>query len=86
MPYFEMSAKTNEGIKTMFFNAIAELPVFGEEGDKATLAKELEKESEGDNKEGGMTEVDGSNRNKQPELNVEGGKKEKTEGKKKCSC
>ena len=24
-----------------------------------------------------MTEVDGSNRNKQPELNVEGGKKEK---------
>ena len=46
-----MSAKTNEGIKTMFFNAIAELPVFGEEGDKATLAKELEKENEGENKE-----------------------------------
>ena len=85
MPYFEMSAKTNEGIKTMFFNAIADLPVFGEEGDEATLAKELEKENEGENKEG-MTEVDGSNRNKQPELNVEGGKKETPAGKKKCAC
>lgn len=85
MPYFEVSAKTNEGIKQMFFNAIAELPLFAEVTDKKTLAKELEKENEGENKTDGLTDAEGSNRN-QPELNVQDKKETPAAATKKCNC
>ena len=47
IPFFEVSAKTNENIKNMFYCALAELPIFSENNtNKENLIKELMRENE----------------------------------------
>lgn len=83
IPYFEVSAKTNEGLKKMFYSVIAELSVFDDGEDKQTLIKELEKENENESKDDAVDTA--SNRNQQGELNVQGAKKSENK-KSKCNC
>ena len=45
IPFFEVSAKTNENIKNMFYNAVSDLPVFAENNNKEGLLKELMEEN-----------------------------------------
>ena len=52
MRFFEVSAKTGEGIKNMFYSSIADLPIFGKYNIKKDfLIKELILENEGENEE-----------------------------------
>ena len=39
--FYEMSAKSGEGIKNMFYNAVSDLTVFAENNNKESLIKEL---------------------------------------------
>ena len=53
--FFETSAKTGEGIKSMFYNAIATLPTFAENNpNKENLVKELLQENGVENSVGGI--------------------------------
>ena len=53
--FFETSAKTGEGIKSMFYNAIATLPTFAENNpNKENLVKELLQENGVENAVGGI--------------------------------
>ena len=52
MRFFEVSAKTGEGIKNMFYSSIADLPIFGKYNIKKDfLIKELILENEGENED-----------------------------------
>ena len=54
--FFEVSAKTDENIKNMFYNVVADLPSFAEANvDKANLIKELLNENGVENVQGGVT-------------------------------
>jgi Ras-related protein Rab-6A len=49
IPFFEVSAKTDENIKNMFYNSIADLPIFVENNaNKENLVKELLQENTGE--------------------------------------
>ena len=53
--FFEASAKTGEGIKNMFYSAIANLPTFAEKNpNKENLIKELLQENGVENAVGGI--------------------------------
>ena len=43
--FYEISAKSGEGIKNMFYNTISDLPVFAENNNKESLIKELMEEN-----------------------------------------
>ena len=45
LTFFETSAKTGDGIKNMFYNAVSDLPVFAENNNKEGLLKELMEEN-----------------------------------------
>ena len=57
--FFEVSAKTNENIKNMFYNVIADLPLFSEnESNKENLVKELIQENETENQNNQQSGLD----------------------------
>ena len=43
--FYETSAKTGDGIKSMFYNTVSDLPVFAENNNKENLLKELMEEN-----------------------------------------
>ena len=60
--FFEVSAKTDENIKNMFYNVVADLPSFAEANvDKANLIKELLNENGVENVQGGVTSDNAQN-------------------------
>ena len=87
IPFFEVSAKTNENIKNMFYNVVVELPSFAEGNtNKENLIKELIQEngvenvSEGIKPQQGPTQPDNA-------INVDGQAKPVRAVKKKgCHC
>ena len=63
--FYEVSAKTNENIKNMFYNVIAELPVFSENNsNKENLVKELMTENESENMDKNDNDNNINNNNK----------------------
>ena len=53
--FFEVSAKTGDGIKNMFYNSVADLPTFAENNsNKENLVKELMQENGVENAVGGI--------------------------------
>ena len=87
IPFFEVSAKTNDNIKLMFYTAIVDLPTFAEGAtNKENLIKELQEENGVENVQ------EGTNVNKkQPEPQdtiVVNGKPQTVQKKKnkKCGC
>ena len=85
--FFEVSAKTNENIKLMFYSAVADLPTFAEgASNKENLIKELQEEN-------GVENVQEGNNPNEPKpqvdtgLNVNGQQKNETKKvKKNCGC
>ena len=66
--FFEASAKTGEGIKNMFYSAIANLPTFAEKNpNKENLIKELLQENGVENAVGGIKPQEP---NQPPEQNI----------------
>ena len=88
LSFFEVSAKTNENIKLMFYTAVADLPTFAEgASNKENLIKELQEENGVEN----IVEGNNPGDNKQQEgesINVDGKNKvvEKKKRKKNCAC
>ena len=84
MKFFEVSAKTNENIKLMFYTVIANLPTFAEESkNKESLIKELQEEN------GVVNIQEGSNmpNNNQGNININGKTKSVIQKKKNgCGC
>ena len=87
--FFEVSAKTGENIKNMFYNVVAELPTFAENKDnKEKIVKELMQENDVENAAGGImpnNPVQAPDKN----LNVDGEQKPATQlnqKKKGCGC
>ena len=82
--FFEVSAKTNENIKSMFYTVIADLPSFAEGAqNKESLIKELQEENGVENIQEGAN-VQNSN---QGNINVNGKTKTVRLNKKKgCGC
>ena len=55
MPFYEVSAKTNENIKSMFYSVVAKLPVFGQNNTNIdNLIKELMQENGVETTTGGI--------------------------------
>ena len=87
--FFEISAKTNENIKNMFYNAVVILPTFSDNNDnKENLIKELMKENDEENIIEGIQPKD-LNQAPATKINVDG--QEKTvdnnkQKKKTCGC
>ena len=85
--FFEVSAKTNENIKLMFYSAVADLPTFAEgASNKENLIKELQEEN-------GVENVQEGNNPNEPKpqvntgLNVNGQQKNETKKiKRNCGC
>ena len=85
--FFEVSAKTNENIKLMFYSAVADLPTFAEgASNKENLIKELQEEN-------GVENVQEGNKPNEPKpqvntgLNVNGQQKNETKKiKRNCGC
>ena len=64
IPFYEVSAKTNENVKKMFFSAVADLPTFSSEENKEALVDELMEENSSEvEMEGNSPENDESNKN-----------------------
>ena len=91
--FFEVSAKTDENIKNMFYNVVAELPTFSENNpNKENLIKELMQENGVENvAEGIKPHAEGAGGQQEPEkkLNVNGEQKQVVPNnakKKKCGC
>jgi len=87
--FFEVSAKTGENIKNMFYNVVAELPTFAENKDnKEKIVKELMQENDVENAAGGImpnNPVQAPDKN----LNVDGEQKpaiQLNKKKKGCGC
>jgi Ras-related protein Rab-6A len=86
--FFEVSAKTDENIKNMFYNVVVELPTFAENnGNKENLIKELMQENGVENVAEGVN----PNGPQQPDknINVNGEQKpveQNNPKKKKCGC
>ena len=87
--FFEVSAKTNENIKSMFYNVVVELPIFAESNvNKEKLVKELMQENGVENVTEGIQPKE-LNQAPATKINVDG--QEKTvdnnkQKKKKCGC
>ena len=82
--FFEVSAKTNENVKSMFYTVIADLPTFAEgENNKESLIKELQEENGVENVQEGANVQN----NNQGNINVNGKTKTVVPKKKKgCGC
>ena len=86
--FFEVSAKTDENIKNMFYNVVAELPTFSENNpNKENLIKELMQENGVENVQGGI-QPNGPPQEPQKIINVNGETKtvEPTNQRKKKGC
>ena len=86
--FFEVSAKTNENVKNMFYNVVVELPSFAEDNtNKDNLVKELMQENGVENVSEGIKPQQGPT---PPDtvINVDGQQKKvvKAEKKKGCHC
>lgn len=87
--FFEVSAKTDENIKNMFYNVVAELPTFSENNpNKENLIKELMQENGVENIVEGIN-PNGPSQKPEEKINVNG--KPQTvnptgKQKKKCAC
>ena len=86
--FFEVSAKTDENIKNMFYNVVADLPAFSESTNKENLIKELMQENGVENtKEGIKPGEEGAKPDEK--IKVDGQEKTvntKTVKKKGCHC
>ena len=84
--FFEVSAKTNDNIKNMFYGSIAGLPTFGvyEESERENLVKELLEENGGEENQN----VNNDNLVKQPpaQINIDGKVISSDNKKRKCGC
>lgn len=85
LQFYEISAKTNQGIKTMFYSVVAELPIFQDENDKQVLIKDLENENANETKENGFEVGDSSNTNSK-EVKVLNSKNDGSVKNKTCKC
>jgi Ras-related protein Rab-6A len=86
--FFEVSAKTDENIKNMFYNVVVELPTFGENNvNKENLIKELMQENGVENVAEGIQPKE-LNQAPATKINVDGQEKqvENKQKKKKCGC
>ena len=88
--FFEVSAKTDENIKNMFYNVVVDLPTFAENNaNKENLIQELMQENGVENVVGGI-QPDGPIQKPENNINVNG--KQQTveptnnQKKKKCGC
>ena len=88
IPFFEVSAKTGDNIKNMFYNVVSELPTFSENNNnKENLIKELIQENGVENVVEGIQARDAA-QTPEKKIIVEGKEKPveiKTQ-KKKCGC
>ena len=87
IPFFEVSAKTNDNIKLMFYTAIADLPTFAEgTTNKESLIKELQEENGVENVQEG-TNVKKNSPEPQGAIVVDGKQQiVQKKKKKKCGC
>ena len=88
IPFFEVSAKTGDNIKNMFYNVVSELPTFSENNNnKENLIKELMKENGVENVVEGI-QVREAAQTPEKKIIVEGKEKsiETKPKKKKCGC
>ena len=86
--FFEVSAKTNDNIKNMFYNVIAELPTFSQNNtNKESVIKELMQENGVINTQEGI-EPDQKEQKPEEKIVVDGAAKPagKTQKKKGCHC
>ena len=68
IPFFEVSAKTGDGIKNMFYNSVADLSTFAEHNsNKENLVKELIQENGVENSLGG---INAQKQNQPPAQNI----------------
>ena len=90
IPFYETSAKTGDGIKSMFYNVVSDLPVFAENNNKESLIKELMEENGVENTVEGIKPQE----QQQPpaqnmNINVDGKVQQvdtNTKKRKKCAC
>ncbi len=87
IPFYEVSAKTGENIKTMFYNVVVELPSFADGNtNKENLIKELIQENGVENVSEGIQPQSGATA-PATAINVDGQKRTVKSGKKKgCHC
>ena len=87
--FFEVSAKTDENIKNMFYSVVVELPTFSENNaNKENLIKELMQENGVENAQGGIQPI-GNVQAPETKINVDGKEQpvvRNNEKKKKCVC
>ena len=87
--FFEVSAKTGENIKNMFYSVVVELPTFAENNDnKESLIKELMQENCVENAQGGIQPI-GNTQAPEAKINVDGKEKpvvRNNQKKKNCGC
>ena len=86
--FYEMSAKSGEGIKNMFYNAVLDLTVFAENNNKESLIKELMEENGVENAVEGIKPQEGQQAPAQ-NINVNGQLQQVQTNKKKvkkCGC
>ena len=87
--FFEVSAKTDENIKNMFYSVVVELPTFSENNaNKENLIKELMQENGVENAQGGIQPI-GNVQAPETKINVDGKEQpvvRNNEKKKKCGC
>ncbi len=85
LSFFEVSAKTGENVKLMFYTAVADLPTFAEgASNKDNLIKELQEEN-------GVENVQEGNNPNEPEMQASNGlqvnnQTSKKKPKKGCAC
>ena len=89
--FFEVSAKTDENIKDMFYSVVADLPTFSESNtNKESLVKELMEENGVENIQEGIKPGPAGNENKPDDkIKVDGQEKKvdtNTQKKKGCHC
>ena len=88
--FFEVSAKTDDNIKNMFYNVVVELPTFAENNaNKENLIKELMQENGVENIVGGVQPEAGTAQPAEKKINVDGQEKAvdtKPNKKKGCHC
>ena len=89
--FFEVSAKTDENIKNMFYNVVVELPTFSENNaNKENLIKELMQENGVENVAGGIkADATGALQEPDKKINVNGKERPvvtNNQKKKKCGC
>ena len=87
--FFEVSAKTDENIKNMFYRVVVELPTFSENNEnKENLIKELMQENGVENVQGGIQPI-GNAQAPETKINVDGKEQpvvKNNQKKKKCGC